>query len=722
MAEINSSVQHQNSSNALRKQLFRNGFSPLPAKGKKPPKRWSCKKDPSQQIQITEATIDEWDSKYVSFPNTCLRCDETLAVVDVDVLDEDLVKKVCHDAATRLELKQSDKKPLTRQGCAPKLAFLCRVEGKSFGKLWTHRFRRTGKPDVTARVEILAHGQQTVAFGTHPDTGRPYVWLGSRSPDNTPLAELVPITARKAVELINAFEAILAQEPGWELDKTSTANLNFESKRPSSRTANVNFEPKRGQPSNFTGESISEDDKRKVEHALQQLVELAPHLATDYETWLKGCMALKSACDDEWAFPWFDWWSSSADNYDPTAVADKWHSVTPDGGITIATIIHWAQKAWHERVTASTDCLSVDENEGTSSSSSADGSSQGAAQPKKFRFNLERADQIEISNRRSQLVKGILPRTGLAVIWGAEKSLKTTWLIDLLMHVATGRGYRDRKTEQGVVIYVILEGGEGFRTRIRAWRGYYLPAADHSVIPFHVVSCSLSLARDHKQLVKEIEAQLPEGVKPAVVVVDTLARSIEGSESSDEAMKGFIDGADFIRDRFNCLAAIVHHCGHEGGRPRGHSSLLGAYDVLIRVQRSNRDVVTATVQQMKDGEEGAEIVSLKEVIEVGTDEDGHAITAVVAVPTAGPVLTPHEKHLIAVAREIQIERGDIFGDQPISVRDWNERAFAMWPASLHKIPEGSLANCRTNLKRLKVIKSATTKRGEWIVPQRGFSS
>jgi hypothetical protein len=56
--------------------------------------------------------------------------------------------------------------------------------------------------------------------------------------------------------------------------------------------------------------------------------------------------------------------------------------------------------------------------------------------PKRPRFRLERADQITLSNRRRQLVNGILPRTGLAVVWGGEKSLKTTWLADILLHVA----------------------------------------------------------------------------------------------------------------------------------------------------------------------------------------------------------------------------------------------------------------------------------------------
>ena len=67
-----------------------------------------------------------------------------------------------------------------------------------------------------------------------------------------------------------------------------------------------------------------------------------------------------------------------------------------------------------------------------------------------------------------------------------------------------------------------------------------------------------------------ILAQCP---KPAAVAIDTLNRSLAGSESSDEDMAAYIRAADAIRDAFNCAVVIVHHCGHEGTRPRGHLSL-----------------------------------------------------------------------------------------------------------------------------------------------------
>ena len=60
-----------------------------------------------------------------------------------------------------------------------------------------------------------------------------------------------------------------------------------------------------------------------------------------------------------------------------------------------------------------------------------------------------------------------------------------------------------------------------------------------------------------------------------------------------------------IRDAFGCVVVIVHHCGHNADRPRGHSSLLGAADVLIAVKRDAADNIVAMVEASKDGTLGS---------------------------------------------------------------------------------------------------------------------
>jgi hypothetical protein len=133
---------------------------------------------------------------------------------------------------------------------------------------------------------------------------------------------------------------------------------------------------------------------------------------------------------------------------------------------------------------------------------------------------------------------------------------------------------------------------------------------------------------DIDELITDIDTQLC-GEKCGAMVIDTLNRSLVGSESRDEDMAAYIQAADRLRERFSCVVVIVHHCGINGERPRGHTSLTGAADAQISVKRVNEGGILTEVEWMKDGEEGQKTVSRLEVITVGTDEDGEPITSCV---------------------------------------------------------------------------------------------
>jgi hypothetical protein len=81
------------------------------------------------------------------------------------------------------------------------------------------------------------------------------------------------------------------------------------------------------------------------------------------------------------------------------------------------------------------------------------------------------------------LIKCILPRTGLVVVWGPPKCGKSFWTFDLVMHIVLGREYRGRRVQRGTVVYLALEGGSGFDGRVEGWRQRYLADNPQSV-PF----------------------------------------------------------------------------------------------------------------------------------------------------------------------------------------------------------------------------------------------
>jgi len=77
-------------------------------------------------------------------------------------------------------------------------------------------------------------------------------------------------------------------------------------------------------------------------------------------------------------------------------------------------------------------------------------------------------DQVQLRREPNYLVKGLIPRTGISLVWGPPKSGKTFWLFDLMMHVAGSEAYRGRKVHGGPVIYCCFEGIEGYGARIAA--------------------------------------------------------------------------------------------------------------------------------------------------------------------------------------------------------------------------------------------------------------
>lgn len=252
--------------------------------------------------------------------------------------------------------------------------------------------------------------------------------------------------------------------------------------------------------------------------------------------------------------------------------------------------------------------------------------------PREPRFKLTAFRDLRLGETALYLVKGILPRVGLAVIWGPPKCGKSFITFDMLLHVALNRRYRGRRVMPGPVVYCALEGAEGFKARAEAFRIRNLAGAGEA-FPFYVVATALSLVADHKALVESIRAQL--GDTPVAVCIDTLNRSLAGSESDDKDMAAYVRAADAIRDAFNCAVVIVHHCGIDGTRPRGHTSLTGAADAQLAVKRDTDGNVVLTVEFMKDGPEGETIVSRLDTVEVGTDQDGDAITSCVVVEADG---------------------------------------------------------------------------------------
>lgn len=149
------------------------------------------------------------------------------------------------------------------------------------------------------------------------------------------------------------------------------------------------------------------------------------------------------------------------------------------------------------------------------------------------RFIFTRFDDIVPTTACNYVVKDLIP-CGLTVVWGPPKCGKSFWALDLALHIAQGWDYRGRRVVQGPVVYVALEGGSGYGARVEAFRRHH-SLVSKTAADFHLLRARLDLAADQDALIAAIRSQLG-SVSPICIYIDTLNRSLGGSESSDADM------------------------------------------------------------------------------------------------------------------------------------------------------------------------------------------
>ena len=176
--------------------LWRNGYVPVPIRtGQKFPveKNWQ-----TIYKSADEAAIRSWKTKLPGCRSTGILTGKIVGA-DIDVLDEPLA---C--AIEALAYDVLGPSPLKRIGLSPKRLLGYRSI-EPFSKIDGGEFYIGVQKH---KIEILAQGQQFVAYGIHPDTQLPYEWIG-RTPCEVPFDQLQIVTEAQFRDFVSKAKALL---------------------------------------------------------------------------------------------------------------------------------------------------------------------------------------------------------------------------------------------------------------------------------------------------------------------------------------------------------------------------------------------------------------------------------------------------------------------------------------------------------------------------------
>lgn len=306
--------------------------------------------------------------------------------------------------------------------------------------------------------------------------------------------------------------------------------------------------------------------------------------------------------------------------------------------------------------------------------------------------------QIKAKLEQRHLVEDYLTPQAMAVMYGQSNTGKSFLSLDIGFHIATGRPWNGKQVEQGLVVYVAAEGGPGSHNRIAAYRKHYEMEQTND-FPLALVPCGVDLVKkgaDTKPLIELIrQAEEDFGEKAVLVVIDTLARAMAGSnENASEDMSAFIGNVDHIRSATGAAVLIVHHSGKDDAKgARGHSSLRAATDTEFEVRvkgepGSGRGLLKVTKQRDIEFENAAHFELA--VVDLGTSAAGKAVSScVVQMGVAAPgedfdlaKLTPTARKVLEAWPAVLEEKGVDLEDprvkdsrvfcKSLTVGDWRE--------------------------------------------------
>jgi RecA-family ATPase len=160
------------------------------------------------------------------------------------------------------------------------------------------------------------------------------------------------------------------------------------------------------------------------------------------------------------------------------------------------------------------------------------------------KFKLERWEEITFALDEEFLIDGILPKQGVGLLYGASQAFKSFVAIHTGLCLARALSWAGRRTERASVVYLAAEGAAGLPKRRQGLveAGRAPPdGVDFGLLP--AVPNLGTASGDCDLLIAAIESA---GVKPGLIIIDTVAKVIGGADENGPGMAQFLVNAEAL--------------------------------------------------------------------------------------------------------------------------------------------------------------------------------
>lgn len=220
---------------------------------------------------------------------------------------------------------------------------------------------------------------------------------------------------------------------------------------------------------------------------------------------------------------------------------------------------------------------------------------------------LRLRDIERLARRSDWIVRGVIERGSLALLFGAPASFKTFIALDLSLRLAHGQPAWGRAIRPTPVAYFSGEGQRSVARRILAWRARHAPDGDLDRV-FRLLGEVPNLGDPVSVLeARDIVADL----RPGLLVIDTLSTACAGVDenAAGEIVQVLSQCRELARP-FGAAVLLVHHTSKDRKSARGSSVLTANVDAVLRVE-GNQGELFATLTCEKSRDDAPSPVSLQ---------------------------------------------------------------------------------------------------------------